>query len=253
MRTSAFGLPATLTLPSRVRARHRTLAPCRFRGGGIGPRKHQPRADREYRIDRPPCLTNPRPQGGSFSLPPVFQSHIHAEPKHSNQQIGDRAAIENRPNVGSATAGRKESLIETGLRRLTERTRCSRCSLHSNGRLCASGSGPDWITPARTACGLGDRRQWLRTRLLFGNCFAKLLANPRSPDGSKSAGHPSGDSWNRKTFESGGRSQAYRKDTIRTGAITARLPPWVFGLKANGRRWMRQYRPSCSRDRRRIA
>ena len=32
MRTSAFGLPATLTLPSRVRARHRTLAPCRFRG-----------------------------------------------------------------------------------------------------------------------------------------------------------------------------------------------------------------------------
>ncbi len=32
MRTSAFGLPATLTLPRRVRARHRALAPCRFRG-----------------------------------------------------------------------------------------------------------------------------------------------------------------------------------------------------------------------------
>ena len=57
------------------------LQPCRFRGGGLGPRNHQPRAGREYRIDRPPCLTNPRPQG--FSLPTVFQPHIHAEPRHT--------------------------------------------------------------------------------------------------------------------------------------------------------------------------
>ena len=50
-------------------------------GGGLGPRNQQPRAGREYRIDRPPCLTNPRPQG--FSLPLVFQPHIPAEPRHS--------------------------------------------------------------------------------------------------------------------------------------------------------------------------
>ena len=50
-------------------------------GGGLGPRNHQPRAGREYRIDRLPCLTNPRPQG--FSLSPVFQLHIHAEPTHT--------------------------------------------------------------------------------------------------------------------------------------------------------------------------
>ena len=55
--------------------------PCRFRGGVLGPRNHQPRAGREYRIDRPPCLTNPRPQG--FSLPLVFQPHIPAEPRRS--------------------------------------------------------------------------------------------------------------------------------------------------------------------------
>ena len=77
--TSAFGHPATLTLPRRVRAHHRALAPCRFRGGGLGPRNHQPRAGRVYRIDRPPCLTNPRPQG--FSLSPVFQLHAPAEPR----------------------------------------------------------------------------------------------------------------------------------------------------------------------------
>ena len=31
-------------------------------GVGLGPRNHQPRAGREYRIDRPPCRTNPRPE-----------------------------------------------------------------------------------------------------------------------------------------------------------------------------------------------
>ena len=52
-----------------------------IQGGGLGPRHHRPCADREYRIDRPPRLTNPRPQG--FSLPTVFQPHIHAEPRHT--------------------------------------------------------------------------------------------------------------------------------------------------------------------------
>ncbi len=42
----------------------------------------------EYRIDRLPCLTNRRPQG--FSLPTVFQPHIHAEPRH--ERITTRTA-----------------------------------------------------------------------------------------------------------------------------------------------------------------
>jgi len=41
---------------------------------------------------------------------------------HRNQQIGHRAAVENRPNVGSPPTGRKEILIWTGIRRLTEGT-----------------------------------------------------------------------------------------------------------------------------------
>ena len=40
----------------------------------------------------------------------------------SNQQMRDCPAAWNRPDIGSAAAGRKEILIETGLRRLTERT-----------------------------------------------------------------------------------------------------------------------------------
>ncbi|MFN9891806.1 MAG: hypothetical protein ACK58M_01040, partial [Acidobacteriota bacterium] len=39
-----------------------------------------------------------------------------------NQQIGDHAAVEDRPNIGSAAAGRKQFLSGTGLRRLAERT-----------------------------------------------------------------------------------------------------------------------------------
>ena len=52
-----------------------------------------------------------------------WQSWLSPGPiSRRNQQIGDCAAAWNRPNVGPAAAGRKEILIETGLRRLTERT-----------------------------------------------------------------------------------------------------------------------------------
>ena len=76
MRTSAFRLPATLTLPRQVRARHTIPIQVDF---GLGPRNHQPRGGREYRIDPPQCLTNPRPQGGSLSLPPAFQPCLCAQ------------------------------------------------------------------------------------------------------------------------------------------------------------------------------
>ena len=52
-----------------------------------------------------------------------WQSGLSPGPiSRRNQQIGDCAAAWNRPDIGSATAGRKEILIETSLRRLTERT-----------------------------------------------------------------------------------------------------------------------------------
>ena len=47
-----------------------------------------------------------------------------------NQQMRDCPAAWNRPDIGSAAAGRKEILIGTGLRRLTERTRFSRLILY---------------------------------------------------------------------------------------------------------------------------
>ena len=36
-----------------------------------------------HRIDRSPCLENPRPQGGISLLRELHNLHLHAEPKHS--------------------------------------------------------------------------------------------------------------------------------------------------------------------------
>ncbi len=78
-----------------------------------------------------------------------WQSGLRQGPiSRRNQQIGDRAAAWNRPNVGPATAGRKEILIETGLRRLTEKTRrCNSRRCNSSIRLlehcCSTPKTPD--------------------------------------------------------------------------------------------------------------
>jgi hypothetical protein len=47
-----------------------------------------------YRIDRPLCLENPRPQGEIFPLPPISHPHFHAEPKQPDMFGWPRPGIE---------------------------------------------------------------------------------------------------------------------------------------------------------------
>ena len=126
----------------KIRFPRTTIAEFRIRAGGFGARAVARQTTRP--------TADGRCQSG-LSQGPISLS---------NQQIGDCAAAWNRPDIGSAAAGRKEILIETGLRRLTERTR--RCN-SSMGLLEHCRSTPK--TPDRFAKRFFLRNDWLMPKV----------------------------------------------------------------------------------------
>src|SRR5438045_3514766 len=79
----------TMTLPGETEAGSAGMQPCRgiawraHRDDVRGARKFIFRALPEtYRIGRPLCLENPRPEGAEYLLPESAPSPFHAEPTH---------------------------------------------------------------------------------------------------------------------------------------------------------------------------
>src|SRR5947207_8273875 len=84
----------TMTLPGETEAGSAGMQPCRgiawraHRDDVRGARKFIFRALPEtYRIGRPLCLENPRPEGAEYLLPESAPSPFHAEPTHNPHNV----------------------------------------------------------------------------------------------------------------------------------------------------------------------
>ena len=82
----------TMTMPGKTEAGSRGIEPCR----GIAWWAHRDDAGRgslpfalcpKHRIERPPCLENPRPAGAEYSLTENVRSPVHAEPEHLSEPL----------------------------------------------------------------------------------------------------------------------------------------------------------------------
>src|ERR1022692_3654255 len=103
-----------MTLPGETEAGSAGMQPCRgiawwahrddVAGRGSSPFALCPKP---YRIGRPLCLENPRPEGAEYSLTESAPSPFHAEPEQ-NQQMGPHVHLHCLVPAGGLSADRSQ-------------------------------------------------------------------------------------------------------------------------------------------------